>query len=233
MNHACRWSAIVGATLIAAALIGCGTVPVKRYYLLNYLPSPPQERLSPSPYPYVLRLKEFDIEAAYARPQIVYRQSPFELQYDYYRAWAVKPTQMVTDLVAKHLVTANLVSSVVRRYDEGAAPQFELSGNIEAIEEYDSDKAWFAHVALRLELLRLRDGKVVYSRRFDNRKQLFQNQPEMVIKEMSAVVEYIMNQAVRDMDVVFSHETGAAPDTSATARQHPDSTGTAGTNGVQ
>jgi ABC-type uncharacterized transport system auxiliary subunit len=204
-HHYKRWLAIVSLT---ALLIGCGTIPIKKYYVLNYIPAPPQTRLNEASYPFTLRLKEFSIEEAYARPQIVYRQSPYELQYYFYQVWAVKPTQMITDLVYKHLATANLISTIVRRYDEGSKPNFELSGTIEALDEYDSDQVWFAHMALRFQLTRLSDGRVIYTRRFDNRKRVFQNDAQNVVKEMSSIMEFIMNQVVHDMDVVLSREYG-------------------------
>ena len=47
------------------------------------------KRQNPNPYPITIRLKEFSIEEAYNRPQIVYRQSPFQLKYCVYRVWAV------------------------------------------------------------------------------------------------------------------------------------------------
>jgi ABC-type uncharacterized transport system auxiliary subunit len=220
MKRACR----LGAVLVAALLIaGCATAPAKRYYTLNYLPSPMQDRMRPTPYPFTVRVRDFTIEEAYARPQIVYRRSPFELEYYFYRVWAVKPTRMFTDLVQKHLLASELVTAVVRRYDEGNQPQYELSGMIEAIEEYDSEETWFAHLALHLSLTRVSDGRVLYSRRFDNRKRVFQNQPEFVIKEMSAIMEYVMNQVTHDLDGVFASElnlgsTQGQPASAAPAR---------------
>jgi hypothetical protein len=120
----------------------------------------------------------------------VYRQSPFALQYYVYRVWAVKPARMVTDLVYKHLETRNLVSSVTRRFDEGPKPDYELSGVIEALEEYDSEELWFAHLAIRMNLVRLSDGQSVYTRRFDIRKRVYKHTPENVIRELSALMEY-------------------------------------------
>ncbi len=202
---------ITNLVLIAvscAGLFGCGKVPVKQYYILNYLPSTTRDRLYPSPYPYTIRLRELDIEEAYNRPQIVYRQSPFQLRYYVYQVWAVKPTRMITDLLNKHLVTANLVSSVIRRYDEGPRPDYELNGIIESLEEYDSEELWFAHMCIRLNLVRLKDGKTIYTRRFDHRKKVFQHEPEYVIREMSALMEYIVNQAIHDIDVKLANEIG-------------------------
>lgn len=160
------------------------------------------------PYQVTIRLKEFDIEEAYNRPQIVYRQSPFQLRYYIYRVWAVKPTRMITDLVYKHLTSANLVSNIIRRFDEGPRPDYELSGMIEALEEYDSDELWFAHLAFRLRLVRLNDGKTVYTRHFDHRKRVFQQEPEYVIREMSSLMEYAMAQAINDIDVRLAEELG-------------------------
>lgn len=183
-------------------------LPVKQYFILNYLPSTQVDRLNPGPYPCTIRLRDFSIEEAYNRPQIVYRQSPFQLQYYVYRVWAVKPARMVSDLVYKHLTTRNLVSSVIRRFDEGPKPDYELSGVIEALEEYDSEELWFAHLAIRMNLVRLGDGQSVYSRRFDIRKRVYKHSPENVIRELSSLMEFIMTQAAHDIDRQFSKEYG-------------------------
>jgi ABC-type uncharacterized transport system auxiliary subunit len=205
-GHA-RFLCSLGALL--ALIASCGTIPVKQYYVLNYMPSALTGRLNASPYPFSLRLKEFSIEDAYNRPQIVYRQSPFELRYYFYKIWAVKPNRMITDLVQKHLTAINFVSHVIRRFDEGIKPDYELSGNVEAIEEYDSDQLWFAHLAIRLTLTRMSDGRVLYSRGFDNRKRVYQYTPDNVVREMSSLLEFIVNQAIHDMDAVLAREYGA------------------------
>ena len=208
-------------TLFLLFPLGCffSAVPVKEYFVLNYLPSTQIERLNPAPYPCTIRLRDFSIEEAYDRPQIVYRQSPFALQYYVYRVWAVKPERMVTDLVYKHLVTRNLVSRVIRRFDEGPKPDYELSGVIEAIEEYDSEELWFAHLAIRMNLIRLSDGQSVYMRSFDIRKRVYKHTPENVVRELSALMEYIMTQASHDIDRRFSKDYGIPSNSGDTTGQ--------------
>jgi len=201
MASACLLSAVI--------LSGCwSTLPDKKYYLLNYIPVPPQTRLSVAPYPFTLRFKEFAIDEAYASPQIVYRQSPYQLQFYFYQIWAVKPMQMINDLIFKHLASVNLARGLARRYDGGQKPDFELSGTIEALDEYDSDKVWFAHMAILFRLRRTSDDRVVYNRRFDNRKRVFKNDPQNVVKEMSAIMEFIMSQVIQDLDVALDREAG-------------------------
>ena len=79
---------------------------------------------------------------------------------------------------------------------------------IEAIEEYDSEEIWLAHLAIRFKLTDLDDGKFLYNRRFDHRKRVYENDPEYVIKEMSAILEFILNQLTHDLDVVLAREYG-------------------------
>jgi len=194
--------------------VDCGTLPLRQYYVLNYVSTSSAAKVNGA-YPYTIRLKDLDIEEAYARPQIVYRQTPFELRYYVYKLWAVKPSRMVTDLVYKHLVSSNVVSHIIRRYDEGLKPDYELAGTVEAIEEYDSDELWFAHLALRFSLIRLSDGRTIYTRDFDNRKQVYKYSPEAVVQEMSAILEFIMDQTVQDLGAVFEKEKGSVQNMTA------------------
>lgn len=189
-------------------LVSCTKMPVKQYYVLNYSPSATRDRLNPGPYNCTVRLRTFVTEEAYTKPQIVYRQSPFKLQYYVYRVWAVKPERIITDLFQKHILTSNLVSNVVRRLDEGHRPEYEIAGILEAIEEYDSEELWFAHIALRINITRLSDGRIMYSRRFDHRKRVFKQEPEYVVREMSALVEYIFTQTIHDFDSILASEFG-------------------------
>jgi hypothetical protein len=129
---------------------------------------------------------------------------------------------MITDLVYKHLITSNLVSSIVRRFDEGSKPDYELSGMIEALEEYDNEEFWFAHLAVRLSLVRIKDGREVYTRRFDMRKRVFRHDPELVIREMSSLMELAMTRAVHDMDVKFAQDFGDNVPTSSDQKNTPE-----------
>jgi ABC-type uncharacterized transport system auxiliary subunit len=176
--------------------------------MINYMPQPMQQRTMPTPYATVVRLRELSIEEAYNRSQIVYRLNPYELRYYNYRLWAVKPTRMVTDLAFRHLSSLNLVSAVVRRFDEGRKPDFELSGRIEALEEYDSEDLLFAHIAVRINMTRLSDGANIYNRLFDIRKRVYRREANFVIREMSQIMEYIITQAVADIDQKLAAEFG-------------------------
>ncbi len=48
----------------------------------------------------------------------------------------------------------------------------------------------------------------MYSRLFDQRKRVFQHEPEYVVREMSALMEYTFTQTIHDLDPIFASEFG-------------------------
>ncbi|MFP4522812.1 MAG: ABC-type transport auxiliary lipoprotein family protein [Fibrobacterota bacterium] len=182
--------------------ISCNKPPVKKYFIMNYSPVPSNS--SGEPYPFTLRIRDFSIEKAYSRSQIVYRRSPYEFSYYFYRNWAVKPADMITDLIYSHMTKSGLFEHTVRRLDEGYEPDFQLEGRINALEEYDSEDVWFAHLAYNIKLVNLRTGNTVYSRQFDFRKKVPKQGPEFVVKELSNILDMSMRKALADMDSVLS-----------------------------
>jgi ABC-type uncharacterized transport system auxiliary subunit len=206
-----KTTAIALACLALLLLLAvCARPPQRQYFMLNYEPATMQHRAMQNPYPVVIRVREFSIEEAYNRPHIVYRLSRYELRYYNFKSWAVKPTRMVTNLFFRHLNSVQLVSGLVRRFDEGRRPDYELTGFIEALEEFDSEDLLFAHVAIRLTLTRLSDGAVTYSRLFDLRRRVYTRETHAVIREMSQIIEYIFTEAIADIDTKLAAEFGVA-----------------------
>jgi len=199
---------LICASLFVMLFVDCGKPTARRYFMINYIPPPFHARTMQNPYACVVRLREFSIEEAYNRFQIVYRLSPYEMRYYNFRSWAVRPARMVTDLFFKHLNSVQLVSSIVRRLDEGRRPDYEITGFIEALEEYDSEDVVFAHVALRVNMTKLADGTTIYSRRFDLRRRVYNREMEFVIREMSHIMEYIFTEVIADIDAKLAVEFG-------------------------
>jgi ABC-type uncharacterized transport system auxiliary subunit len=196
------------ALVMLVPSVNCSKPPQRQFFVLNYEPPRIHNRAMQNPYATVIRLREFSIEEAYNRPQLVYRLSRFEIRYYNFKSWAVKPTRMVTDLFFRHLNSVQLVSGIVRRFDEGRRPDYEISGFIEALEEYDSEDILFARVAIRINMTRLSDGVVIYSRLFDLRRRVYVLETTHVVREMSQIMEYIFTEAIADIDAKLSAEFG-------------------------
>ncbi len=197
--------------LAATFVVGCGTVPRRYYFSLAYPMDPdPSTWERPALHPYRLRIKPFRIALPYNRPQIVYRQSMFEFRYYPFKLWAAKPQHMFRELVERHLAVHKLCLEVSREYGE-ELPDYELSGEITAIEEYDSGDVWFGHMSMRFELVRFRDKLPVWFYHFDRKLKVYEKQPVYVVRALSKIAEEEMVRVTAELDAVLSRERGVEP----------------------
>lgn len=204
--------------------LACGSVPQRQYFTLSYPMTEDRSTESRPPlHPLRLRLKPFTATLPYDRPHIVYRQSPYLFQYYAYRLWASKPQHMLREIVERHLLASRLVSEVEREYGEHP-PDYELGADVEAIEEFDSGDVWYAHLAMRFELIRFRDKKVVWRGRFDRRREVHKKEPVYVVRALSAILEEEMSRVVAELDHVLSSERGVAATLPMPVPAHEDAT---------
>ena len=191
------------SVLIVLFIFACGRPIMKNFYVLNYTPDKLENRKSQSPYPITLRLRPFSIERAYARTNMVYRLNPFQLDYYPDHLWAVRPADMITDLISNHLESIQLVETLVRRLDERGTPDYELSGTILAIEEFDSGDIWYGHLRISVVLTDFRSGRAVYSRIFSKTREAQTQTPLAIVKTLSEVMDFIASQLMNDLDNFF------------------------------
>jgi len=191
---------ITVCVLLVLLIFGCARPLRKYFYVLNYVPDKLESRRSETPYPVSIRLRPLSIEKAYARANIVYRVNPFQLDYYSNHLWAVRPVDMITDLIFSHLESIRLVETLVRRLDEQGAPDYELSGTILALEEYDSGDTWYAHLRISMVLTDFRTGRAVYSRIFDKTRIVEQQTQLAVVMALSQTMDFIASLLMRDLD---------------------------------
>lgn len=212
---------VVPALAAAALLItGCffAKPQVTQYYVLDYLPTPPKERLEKGPYPFVLRVRDCTIAEAYRRSQIVYRQSANQMQFYGLHLWAVDPDRMINDLAVKHLKAARLFDNVTRSV-ENYVPDFFLSCDIQAVEEYDSKEQWYAHLAVEYQLENAKTSQVVWKKLYDLRKTVPQQEPVYIVRELSFLLESANDRLTQELAVVLDEAKDrplAGNDTTAT-----------------
>jgi len=211
---ACRAVRVVAWMLLPVLLAvaaGCASTPTRRYYTLSY----PVDRdtateARPPLHPVQLRIKPFDVGLPYDRPQIVYRQSPYEFQYYVYQLWAAKPQRMLREIVQSHIESARLVSEVTRDFGE-RYPDYELTAEVLAIEEYDSSTVWYGHLAMRFELVRFKDKMPLWNYDFDRKRKVYEKQPVYVVRTLSQILADEMVRVTAELDRVISADRGVKP----------------------
>jgi len=198
------------SSAIIVVLFGCfGRVIDSSYYQLDYVPTP-KEMLNEAVYPYTVRVRDFDVAEAYRRNNIVYRQSPYKLHFYNYDLWAVKPEFLVSDMLFRHLETSKIFSEVRRSIDVDE-PDFVIHGTVRAIEEYDNQDEWYAHLAMNMNLQEYKTKKILWSREWDYRKKVSNFEPIYVVRGLSELLERINNEAIADMDSVLNSIAVAVP----------------------
>lgn len=205
---------IVAWTLLAAVALGaagCASTPTRRYYTLAYpIDRDTVTEARPPLHPVHVRIKPFRVGLPYDRPQIVYRQSPFEFQYYVYQLWAAKPQHMLRELVQSHLESTRLVAEVTRDFGE-RYPDYELVAEVLAIEEYDSSSFWYGHLAMRFELIRFSDKMPLWNYDFDRKRKVYDKQPVYVVRTLSQILSEEMVRVTAELDRVISADRGVQP----------------------
>jgi len=193
-----------GALLFSALIfLGCfGKTPVSRYYLLDYVPTG-QDLLKNKPYPITVRIKDFSIAEAYERPEIVYRKSAHELRFYNFHRWAVKPEHLLSDMIFKHIRVSRLFSNTVKSIVD-SKPDYVMTGQVLAIEEYDNKETWYAHLAINFQLEDADTRELLWQHSYDVRKVVAQHEPVFVVRELSFLLENTMDKVVKDLNKMFS-----------------------------
>lgn len=173
--------------LTVVGCLGAASSPPRSYYVLHGVTARGAER---PPIRALLRVRDLDSATIYEKFQFVVRRSPYELRYNESHVWAVKPDRMVSDVIAQALA-GTYFTTVSRELGE-IRPDFILAGTLQAIEVYDSNDTWFAHLSLSLTLSRFSDGQTLVLFNFDERKEV----PMRTFSQSARAISEMLSTAV-------------------------------------
>jgi ABC-type uncharacterized transport system auxiliary subunit len=157
----------------------------------------------------VVAIDSLEVDSAYDDERIVYRTSPYRLDYYEYERWAAAPGPMITDFLAASLARTGRFHALPRETTD--APVV-LSGRVTAIEEIDeSHDRWLGHVSLALTLTDARTGATVWSERFDEREPLRSQTPEGLAAALSVAMSRIVDAAAPAIEQVAVRTKRALP----------------------
>lgn len=178
--------ALVGP-LVAVGCFG-GAMQERSYYVLHGVPL---DSTASREIPGLVRVRDLDAASVYEKFQIVVRRSPYELRYSNSDVWAVKPNRMISDVLARTLSDARVFTAVSRELGE-LRPDYILSGDLHAIEVYDSGDIWYAHLSLSLSLSRFDTGQTLLTYDFDQRKPV----PSRTFSQAARALSELLSSAV-------------------------------------
>ena len=182
----------IPAVLVAFAACA-GAMPETRYYQLA---SPEAKPASGGDN--VLVLEALHTDSAYDDDRIVYRTTPFRLDYYQYQRWSSAPGVMVGNYLEQALERSGKFRSVVREMTPDAP--VILTGRVLAIEEVDQSKTeWLGRIVLELVLTDARTGAALWSKQIEEREPLRQQTPEGLAQALSIAMTRIVAQTLPDI----------------------------------
>lgn len=184
-----RW---VNLGLILLCVCGCLTAPPKSYFQINM--SAANTDLGKRDK--ILLVEPAKVEGMYRDYRIVYRKSAWEFNYYPHDFWTDKPGRMVQNAIFNYLEEGKWFKRVLRDVPQGDL-DWVLRSTILAIEEMDEAATWSAHLAMSLELVEFKTGKVMARHRFDRSEKLSEQKVKHLPRVMSKILREELNHLLQ------------------------------------
>ena len=185
----------VAVLLSAFTLSGClgGSTEPSRYYTVSAEPISTSGAASDAR----VHVKKFTIDPAYQRSNIVYRESAYDFMFYDLDLWATRPEQMLTQIAGEYLVKSNIFKAVDLK--PMGKPDFELLGNVDAIEEIDEGSSQYAHLAVQLTFRKVGEDAPLWEKRYDERESMSKRDAHSAAEAISKLYAKFMQDALQNI----------------------------------
>jgi len=190
-----------GLALWSVLLGGCSlTKPrpeVRHYALALTVPEVPAGRAKLS-----LIVYSFTARDPYGQDLMVYRASPYRLDFYNYHRWAATPAELVTDWTRRYLREAGLFAKVFPTTDGNA--DWILSGVIQQFAEVDHEQSWEAALAIDFWLTQADQHSPFWFQSYTATQPAEKRNPEAIAAAMSRNLENILARLTADLALVVA-----------------------------
>lgn len=156
---------VIGIVLGFLFLEGCSSVPLTHYYTFppDLNPSVPA---ATSTYPLVLALEPFDAEGPYAQEKIVYRDSPYEVNFYEYHKWLRSPEKLATDQALKLIAATRMFKRVHARPFQVYA-DYVLQGRMIMFDQWRNTTPPYVRIQIEYQLMEPQEERILWTDRID------------------------------------------------------------------
>lgn len=179
-----------GAFVAAALLSACASTPETHFYRL----SAPTQTLASQPVAGVLYVESFEADAVFSDDRVVYRTSPYKLDYYNYHRWTSPPAVHLTDYLRDAYARSGLFNRVVTA--STPPPDAILAGRVTGFEEVDeSASVWLGRLELELTLTDAQSMAILWNQRFSESEPIAERTPEGLAIALSTAVGRIVQSS--------------------------------------
>lgn len=189
---------IAFAALLAFSLTAClggGSSEPTKYYTIAV-----EKIQTPATNSYKdkrLQVRKFTIEPAYQRANIVYRESAYDFMFYDLDLWASRPEHMIAQVASEYLAKSGLFKSVETKAN--GKPDYELLGNIVAIEEVDEGSSQYARLAMQLTFRKTESDQAIWEKSFDEKLSMDNREPRTTAETISKLFGKYMEEALSEI----------------------------------
>ncbi|MBN1225204.1 MAG: membrane integrity-associated transporter subunit PqiC [Candidatus Aminicenantes bacterium] len=181
--------------IITVFLSGCMSAPSRRYYQI-YLSL--EEESASRLFDKVLLVDRVDVDDLYDDYRIVYRESPYQLNFYSYEFWADKPAKLVQGAVIHYLLGKEMFHKVIKELSKGD-PDLVLRSRIHTIEEVDTETSWYARLAMEMEISDFKSGESILFHQFDRKVSLSDKNVAQVPIALSRILKEELGKVISDL----------------------------------
>jgi len=146
----------------------------------------------------ILFVEDIVANEAYWTQRMVYRNSPFMVQYFTFKQWAKRPGEMIKDAIILFYKKNLFFNKVIEEYSS-IEPDIILKTNIFALEIMKKDKQWFAHLALDIEVIEKKNEKMILSHSFDRLKKIRGRKARYAPEKISEILQEELLEVVKKL----------------------------------
>lgn len=182
------------ALSLTACLGGGSSEPTKYYTIaVENISMPSSSALAEKR----LQVRKFTIEPAYQRTNIVYRESAYDFMFYDLDLWASRPEHMMTQVASEYLSKSSLFKTVETK--PSSKPDYELLGNIIALEEVDEGSSQYAHLAIQLTFRKTESDNALWEKTFDEKMSMGDREPRTTAETISKLFGKFMTEALQEI----------------------------------
>lgn len=188
------------SSIILIFFMGCVSSPMKKYYQINLedIGMGENHSFDLKTIDKILLVDKIDMEEIYNDYRLVYRESPYQLNYYSYKFWIKKPDRVIRDAIVQYLSNKKIFKKVTIEFLEGE-PDLIMKIKTNIIEEYDFGENWFAHLSMKFKITDFKSGKLILAHEFDKKKRMDIKKVDNVPVCLSKILKQELDKTINNL----------------------------------
>lgn len=193
----------VCGVIIMLWLWGCADVPPTHYYMFR--PDSAPTAAAAAKYPGVLAVGSFEPDVPYQQAKIVYRTSPYEVNFYEYHQWLRPLAEMVADQALKFIAAAGLLQQV-QAYTPESSSDYILRGRIKMFDFWYSEQASLVRIRIEYALFVAKTDQLLWRDTVETTAPAPNSKVVETVKGFETALQENLLQALAALERVFAQQ---------------------------